>query len=94
MHAVLVASLSDSGTLIRVVENRERHIFIMYHHQIGRTLVLGRYGSIPTDEQIANVASGADREGSRARATITYPGDGSSTMTINEELTTPPPPST
>ncbi|HEY5712305.1 MAG TPA: hypothetical protein VIT38_10450 [Allosphingosinicella sp.] len=94
LHSVLVAMVTDSGTLFRVIENRERHIFIAYYHQIGRTLVLGRYRTIPTDEQIVNILSGADREGGNARATITYPGDGSSTMTINEELTAPASPVT
>lgn len=94
LNAVLIASISDSGTLIEVVEYRERHLFIMYYHQIGSTLVLGRYATIPTDRQIADIVSGADRDGGRARATVTYPADGNSSITINEQLTTPPAPTT
>ena len=94
LHSVLVGIVTDSGTTIEVVENRERHVWIMYYHQIGSTYVLGRYGGIPTDEQIVNIISGADRDGGRVRATITYPGNGDSTITINEPLTTPSSPQT
>jgi hypothetical protein len=89
IRTVLLALLTDSGTLIEVMENRERHVFVMYYHQIGTTYVLGRYGAIPTDEQIVNIVSGADHDGGNIRATITYPGNGNSSITINERLTTP-----
>jgi len=94
LHSALIAIVTDSGTLVEVVENREQHHFVIYYHEIGRTLVLGRYGAIPTDEQIANILSGADAEGGRIRATITYPATGDSSVTINEPLTTPGSPST
>jgi hypothetical protein len=94
LQSTLIAIVTDSGTVLEVIENRERHHFIMYYHQIGSTQVLGRYGAVPTDEQIANILSGADHDGGRVRATITYPGDGGSSITINEPLTTPDSPST
>ncbi len=94
LNSVLIASISDSGTLIEVVEYRERHLFIMYYHQIGSTLVLWTLRHDSTDAQIADIVSGADRDGGRARATIAYPGDGNSSITINESLTTTPAPTT
>jgi hypothetical protein len=89
IRTVLIAILTDSGTLMEVVENRERHVFVIYYHKIGSTYVLGRYGAVPTDEQIVNIVSGADHDGGNIRATITYPGNGNSSITINEPLTAP-----
>lgn len=90
---VLVALLADNGTMLEVVERRlhERTRFVLVHHQIGRTMVLGAYDGIPTDAQLAAIMSGEDREGGRARAVIDYEAGGDSRISIS---TGPPPPRT
>jgi hypothetical protein len=83
-RSVLIALLSDSGTMIEVVERhfRNRTRFVVVHHQIGQTTVLGSYDSVPTDAQIGDIATGADRDGGRARATIVYQASGDSNVNV------------
>ena len=68
-QTVAVAIISDAGTLIEVVR-ADAGRFTILHHRIGQTIVLGAYGDDPTDEQIANILSGADRAGGQARARV------------------------
>lgn len=83
-RSVLVALIADNGTMIEVVQRRfrGRTRFVLMHHQIGRSVVLGSYDAVPTDEQIANILSGADREGGQARAVIDYQASGDSGVTV------------
>jgi hypothetical protein len=83
-RSVLIALISDSGTMIEVVERRfrDRTRFVVIHHRIGQTMVLGSYDSVPTDAQIGDIATGADRDGGRARATITYQASGDSSVNV------------
>ena len=84
-RSVLVALVADNGTIIEVVERRfrDRTRFVLMYHQIGRSAVLGSYASVPTDAQIQNILSGADREGGRIRAAIDYDASGDSRVTVN-----------
>jgi hypothetical protein len=59
LQSALIGVITDSGTLIEVVENRERHVFVIYYHQIGSTSVLGRYGAIPTPTSRSSTSSPA-----------------------------------
>ena len=68
-HSVLAAIISDAGSVLEVVA-LERGRFLMLHHQIGQISLLGIYDAPPSDEQIADILSGADREGGRTRATV------------------------
>lgn len=86
-RSVLAAILSDSGTVIEVVEALTPRRFIMLYHQIGAVSLLGAYDSPPSDEQIADIISGADRDGQRIRANIRLRANGNSEMEI-------PPPDT
>ena len=81
---VLIALVADNGTMFEVAERRfqNRTRFVLIHHQIGRTTVLGAYDSVPTDEQIADIALGRDREGGRARATIVHQASGGSSINV------------
>lgn len=83
-RSVLVALVTDSGTLFEVAERRfrNRSRFILIHHQIGRSLVLGSYDAIPSDEQIRAIANGSDRAGGQARARIDYQASGDSNVTL------------
>lgn len=82
-RSVLIASITDSGTMIEVVRTRRRNGYVMFHHQIGRTMLLGAYAGVPTDQQINDIVSGADRAGGEARATITHKTDGNANITLH-----------
>lgn len=81
---VLIALLADNGTMFEVIERRldGRTRYVLLHHQIGRTLLLGSYDAVPTDDQLRALAAGEDREGGRARAVITYQAGGGSSISI------------
>lgn len=81
---VLVALVADNGTLFEVRERRlgNRTRYVLIHHQIGRTLVLGAYDAVPTDEQLAAIATGRDRDGGRGRAVIDYQASGDSNISV------------
>ena len=44
--------------------------------------MLGAYDAVPTDAQIAAIATGRDRDGGQARAAIDYRARGDSNITI------------
>lgn len=81
-QSVAVAVISDSGTLLEVVRGEENR-FAMLYHRIGESLVLAAFDRPPTDEQIAAVLSGSDRDGGRVRARVTFPAAGGATVTLN-----------
>jgi len=87
-RSVVAAILSDSGTVIEVVQAPTPGRFVMLYHQIGAVSLLGAYDAPPSDEQIADIVSGADREGQRIRANVRLRADGNSEM----ELPPPDPP--
>ena len=84
-RSVVAAILSDSGTLIEVVEALTPRRFIMLYHEIGAVSLLGAYDSPPSDEQIADIISGADRDGQQIRASARLRANG------NTEMEVPPP---
>lgn len=84
-RSVVAAILSDSGTMIEVVEALTPRRFIMLYHQIGGVSLLGAYDAPPSDEQIADIISGADRDGQRIRANVRLRANG------NTEMEVPPP---
>lgn len=92
-RSVLIALIADNGTMLEVVERRLRNQtrYVLIHHQIGRTMILGAYDAVPTDAQLADILSGADQEGGRARATIEYQASGDSNVNLLVPMTPPPP---
>ncbi len=83
-RSVLFALIADNGTMLEVVERRFRNRtrYVLVHHQIGRTMILGAYDAVPTDAQLADILSGRDQAGGRARATIVYQASGDSTINL------------
>jgi hypothetical protein len=81
-QSVAVAVISDSGTLLEVVKTDE-HRFTLLYHRIGETMVLAAFASPPTDEQIAAVLSGSDRDGGRIRGRVTFPAVGGANIILN-----------
>jgi hypothetical protein len=69
-RSVLAVTMNDAGTLLELVETGDRRRFVLLYHEIGRTAVLGSYDRPLTDEQVANILSGADQEGQRFRASV------------------------
>ena len=64
--------VSDSGGLLEVVELRTGGRFVVLFHQIGQTAVLGSFAAVPSDQQIADIISGADREGANTLARVNF----------------------
>ncbi len=90
----LVATLTDSGGLVEVVETRDPVRFLLLHHQIGETALLGSFDGVPSDDQIVALLEGRDRAAARirARARLT-PGEGAELELSAEDFATPPEPS-
>ncbi|HYD13870.1 MAG TPA: hypothetical protein VEC11_13560 [Allosphingosinicella sp.] len=83
-HSIAIALWGDNGTMLEVVERRfrQRRRFVLVHHQIGQTTILGAYDAVPTDAQLRDVAMGTDREGGRIRASIVYRAGGGSDVNL------------
>jgi hypothetical protein len=90
-RSVLFALIADNGTLLEVAERRFRNRtrYVLIHHQIGRTAVLGAYDAVPTDAQLADILSGRDRDGGRMRATIEFQASGDSNVNLLVPMTPP-----
>lgn len=90
----LVATLTDSGGLVEVVETRDPVRFLLLHHQIGETALLGSFDGVPSDDQIVALLEGRDQEAARvrARARLT-PGEGAE-LELSEEDMAPAEPTT
>lgn len=75
--SLVAVPLNDAGTLLEAVRTRNHDLVILLYHEVGRTTLLGTYDGPPSDEQIANILSGADEPGTRIRAVLTWrPGQG------------------
>ena len=86
--AVLLVPLNDAGVTLELVEverERQRRFMVLFH-EIGRTAVLGTYDRTLTDDQVAAIVSGADREGNRVRTSVQIRSNGDTEMVV------PPPP--
>jgi len=70
--------------MMEVAERRfqERSRFVVIHHQIGQTTIMGAFDSVPTDSQLLALATGADRDAGRPRATIVYQANGGSGINL------------
>lgn len=80
--SAMLVPINDAGTIAELVQS-EAHRFVLLYHEIGRTLVLGSYDGPLSDEQIADILSGADREGTRIRTTIVHRTNGDSDIQLS-----------
>lgn len=69
-RSVLFVILSDAGDALELVETPGDRRFVLFHHAIGETRVLGTYAGIPTDRQIAAIVNGNDDAAARVRAIV------------------------
>ena len=76
-HSMIMVPFNDAGTTLEAVRIINGDRVILLFHEIGRTSLLGTYDAVPSDEQVANILSGADEPGTRFRAVATLrPGQG------------------
>jgi len=80
--SVMLVPVNDAGTIAELVQT-EAHRFLLLYHKIGRTLVLGSYDGVLTDEQIADILSGADQAGTRIRTTVVHRTNGNSDIQLS-----------
>ncbi|HEV2815979.1 MAG TPA: hypothetical protein VGW40_01960 [Allosphingosinicella sp.] len=84
-RSVALAVLNDAGSALEIVVThfRNRTRYVLLHHSMGRTRVLGAYDALPSEAQINAVLGGTDPAGGQARATIDYRANGDSTVTLH-----------
>lgn len=95
-RSVAIAIWGDNGKMVEVVERhfRGRTRFVVVHHQIGETNILGAFDAVPTDAQLRAIALGEDRDGGRSRATINYQASGDSSVNLRMAPSGPAAPTT
>lgn len=93
-RSVMIVLLSDSGALLEVVETHRRGRYVLFHHQIGRTQMLTAFDGIPTDQQLSDLISGADRANARVRATIDRNSAGNTRISVTAPVEVPASPTT
>lgn len=93
-RSVMVVTLNDAGTALELLEMRPDGRFVLLHHQIGRTAILGTYDRNLTDAQIAAILGGTDREGGQIRATINLRANGNTETILPTDEGAPAGPST
>jgi hypothetical protein len=73
----LVAILTDAGADIEGVHAPRFKRFVLIHHDIARTTLLGSFDGVPSDEQILAIVSGRDQPATRPRVPVEFrPGKG------------------
>lgn len=93
-RTVIVVPVNDAGTTLELVETSRSGRFVLLYHVIGRSLVLGAYDAPLSDEQIAGILNGSDREGTQIRASVQHLPNGNSNINLpapSSEPTAPPP---
>jgi hypothetical protein len=89
--SLVAVPMNDAGTLLEAIRTRDHDHVILLYHEIGSSTLLGTYDAVPSDEQIANILSGADEPGTRIRAVIRLrPGQGAN-IEIPSATSTPAP---
>jgi hypothetical protein len=70
LKSVLFALYSDAGSAIEIVRTTQTR-YLLLHHQIGLTTLLGRFDAIPSDAQMGKILAGTGNAGSaRARISV------------------------
>ena len=68
----LIAIISDAGEWLEVVHARNLGRYVMLYHNLGSTLMLGGYDSVPSDRQIEALLSNPQQnDGGRVRVPVT-----------------------
>lgn len=72
-RSVLIVPVNDAGTsfeLVELTKTGQPSRFVGFYHEIGRTSVLGAYDGPLSDEQVAAILTGSDREGGQIRTSV------------------------
>ena len=80
--SVLLLLVNDAGTTFEQIETSNHH-FVLLYHQMGGTAILGSYDGPLADGQLADIASGADDDGGRFRASAQLLPNGNTNLQIN-----------
>jgi hypothetical protein len=80
----LIVPINDAGTALELVRLADRGRFVLLYHEIGRTSVLGTYDGPLSDEQLAGILNGSDREGTRIRASVDHLPNGDTNINLQE----------
>lgn len=76
-RTVVLVPITDSGTTLEVVHAQNLNGYVLLHHRIGVTSVLGTYDAIPSDRQIGALFSDPRNPAARVRAVVELrPGQG------------------
>ncbi len=77
----MLVPISDSGRTLELVQWRDR--YMLMHHDIGRTDLLGSYEGPLSDDQLVAILNGRDSDGGRIRASIRFRSDGGTETDIS-----------
>ena len=89
-----VAVISDSGTLLEIVELPTMARHMLLYHQVGSTDVLGSFDAMPSDRQIAALFSERNNPATRVRVPIVLHPNGDTSITLPEPEAPRPAPGT
>ncbi|HEY5712304.1 MAG TPA: hypothetical protein VIT38_10445 [Allosphingosinicella sp.] len=71
-RTMAVAILSDNGNALEVVHAANLNRYVLLYHEIGGTSLLGGFDGVPSDAQITEILTGANREGTRVRVPVRF----------------------
>lgn len=89
LRTALVVLITDAGRMVELIEMEGR--FMLLHHNLGRTDILGSYEGVLSDAQLADLLTGADRSGGQTQASVEFLANGNTNITIRT-LEDPPAP--
>jgi hypothetical protein len=74
-RTMLVAVLNDAGNYLEIVHSAKLGRYLLLHHDIARTAVLGSFDAVPSDAQIGDIIANPDNPAARARVPVTFQPD-------------------
>jgi len=80
----ILVPINDAGTALELVRLADPGRFVLLYHEIGRTSILGTYDGPLSDDQLAAILNGSDREGTRIRASVDHLPNGDTNINLQE----------
>jgi hypothetical protein len=77
---VMLVLYSDNGNVLEIV--RSRRGYLLLHHAIAETAVLGTFGAPPSEAQIRDLLTGAGSDAVRVRARVELRPNGDAAMIV------------
>lgn len=79
-----VVIISDAGTLIEIARSLTTAHYVLLHHEIGSTTVLGSFDAMPSDRQIIALFTERNNPATQARARVNLRANGDTELTLPE----------